>query len=322
MTKLSIAFVMALVAVATADTKAPKDAKPVESKPAPKDAKPVESKPAPTDAKPAGLAKQEIKGFSTPESVLYDAGSDTYLVANINGAPTEADDNGFISRVTPDGKIKDLKWIDGSKADVKLDAPKGMAIVGTTLYVADITVVRKFDAKTGKALGEIKIDGATFLNDVASRKAGGVFVTDSGLTPKFESSGTDAVYAIDAKDKVAALAKSKALAAPNGVIEAGGKTYTVTFGSGAIYEVPAKGDPKPEKMAKGQLDGVIVAKDGTFYVSSWEGKTIYKGKPGGKWEDLALDITSPADFGYDSKRNALLVPSFQGNTVTIVTLKK
>jgi hypothetical protein len=304
MTKLSIAFVLALAATAFADTK-----------PAPKDAK---TEPP----KAAGLAKQEIKGFSTPESVLYDAASDSYLVANINGAPTDADDNGFISRVTPDGKIKDLKWIDGSKADVKLDAPKGMAIVGGTLYVADITVVRKFDAKTGKATGEIKIDGATFLNDIAPRKAGGVFVTDSGLTPKFESSGTDAIYSIDGKDKVTAIAKSKALAAPNGIIESGGKTYAVTFGNGSIYEVPAKGDPKPEKMAKGQLDGVVVAADGTFYISSWEGKTIYKGKPGGKWEDLALDITSPADFGYDSKRNALLVPSFQGNTVTIVTLKK
>ena len=315
MTKLSIAFVMALVAVTSADTKpAPKEAKPADTKPAPKEVKP--------EPKPAGLAKQEIKGFSTPESVLYDAGSDSYLVANINGAPTEADDNGFISRVTPDGKIKDLKWIDGSKADVKLDAPKGMAIVGKVLYVADITVVRKFDTKTGKALGEIKIDGATFLNDVAPRKAGGVFVTDSGLTPKFESSGTDAIYAIDGKDKVTSLAKSKALAAPNGIIEAGGKTYVVTFGSGSIYEVPAKGDPKPEKLAKGQLDGVVVAADGTFYISSWEGKTIYKGKPGGTWEDLALDITSPADFGYDTKRKLLLVPSFQGNTVTIVTLKK
>ena len=50
--------------------------------------------------------------------------------------------------------------VDTAKADVKLDAPKGMAIVGNVLYVADITFVRKFDAKSGKALGEIKIDGA------------------------------------------------------------------------------------------------------------------------------------------------------------------
>ena len=35
-----------------------------------------------------GMLRMEIKdvGFQTPESVLYDAASDTYLVSNINGA--------------------------------------------------------------------------------------------------------------------------------------------------------------------------------------------------------------------------------------------
>jgi len=270
-----------------------------------------------------GIIRSEIKdaGFQTPESVLYDAASDTYLVSNINGTPTDADDNGFISRVTPDRKVKDLKWIDGSKPDVKLDAPKGMAINGGVLYVADITVVRKFDAKTGKPLGDIKVEGATFLNDVAVRKAGGIYVTDSGLTPKFEPSGTDAVYAIDKKDKVTALAKSKDLGGPNGVVEANGKVYVVTFGNGAFYEVPAKGEPKPEKLAKGKLDGIVALPDGRFIVSSWEAKTLYRGKPG-KWDDLQVNIESPADIGYDSKRNAILIPGFSTNTISIVTFSK
>jgi hypothetical protein len=33
-------------------------------------------------------------GLATPESVLYDAASDVYIVSNINGAPAAADDNG------------------------------------------------------------------------------------------------------------------------------------------------------------------------------------------------------------------------------------
>jgi len=274
-------------------------------------------------ATPEGLVRLDVKdaAFQTPESVLYDAATDTYLVSNINGTPFDTDDNGFISRVTPDGKVKDLKWIDGSKPDVKLDAPKGMAISGGVLYVADITFVRKFDAKTGKPLGEIKIDGATFLNDVSPRKAGGVFVTDSGLTPKFEPSGTDAIYAIDKAGKVSALAKAKTLGNPNGVVEANGKVYVVTFGSGAMYAVPAKGDPKPEALPKGKLDGIVALPDGNFLVSSWESKTIYRGKPG-KWEDLKVDIEAPADIGYDTKRKAILVPHFQGNKVSILTFSK
>jgi hypothetical protein len=266
-----------------------------------------------------GMMRTEVKdaAFQTPESVLYDAASDSYLVANINGAPTDVDDNGFISRLDGSGKLKELKWIDGSKGDVKLDAPKGMAIVGGVLYVADISVVRKFDAKTGKPKGEIKIDGATFLNDVSPRKAGGVFVTDSGLTPKFESSGTDAVYAIGKDDKVTALAKAKELGNPNGVVEANGKVYVVTFGTGAFYELPAKGEPKQEKLPKGKLDGIVALPDGTFLVSSWEGKTVFRGKPG-KWDDLQINVESPADIGYDTKRKLILVPHFQGNKVSIL----
>jgi hypothetical protein len=133
------------------------------------------------------------EGFATPESVLYDPDADIYLVSNINGTPLEADDNGYITKVSPDGKIIEAKWIDGTKDDVKLDAPKGMAIANGLLYVSDINVVRKFDLKTGEPKGEIKVDKATFLNDVANAPDGGIYVTDSGLDAKFASTGTDAV---------------------------------------------------------------------------------------------------------------------------------
>src|SRR3972149_4477688 len=43
-------------------------------------------------------------GFQTPESVLYDAAEDVYLVSNINGSPTAADGYGFISRIGPEGQ--------------------------------------------------------------------------------------------------------------------------------------------------------------------------------------------------------------------------
>ena len=47
----------------------------------------------------AGGAVIEVTdvGFQTPESVLHDTTADVYLVSNINGAPAEKDDNGFIS---------------------------------------------------------------------------------------------------------------------------------------------------------------------------------------------------------------------------------
>ena len=182
------------------------------------------------------------EGFSTPESVLYDADSDVYLVSNINGEPLGADDNGFIAKLSPDGTISEAKWIDGAKDNVKLDAPKGMAITGGVLYVSDITVVRQFDAKTGEPKGEIKIDGATFLNDVAAAPDGGVYVSDTGVDAKFAGNGSDAIYHISKDGKVHPLIKDKTLGNPNGIAAgADGSVWVVTFTSGEIYQINAKG---------------------------------------------------------------------------------
>jgi hypothetical protein len=83
--------------------------------------------------------------FATPESVLYDPTGDRYLVSNINGDPSAVDGNGYILELSPDGRVTNPKLIAGGMNKVRLDAPKGMAIVGSELWVADLTVVRKFD---------------------------------------------------------------------------------------------------------------------------------------------------------------------------------
>ena len=279
-------------------------------------------------AAPAAPADKRVvvkdAGFLTPESILYDAAADVYLVANINGEPAGADDNGFISKVSPDGKVTELKWIDGSKPDVKLDAPKGMAISGDILWVADITVVRKFDAKTGAPKGEVKIPGASFLNDVTAAEGGGVYVADTGINAKFEPAGTDAVYHIGKDGKVKPLVKAKDLGGPNGLAFANGSVWVVTFGSGELYEVAvkgAKGEKKPGvKLPKGQLDGLVVKDDGEILVSSWEGKAVYAGKPGGEWKAVLSDVEAPADIGWDSKRKVLLVPQFMANALILLPL--
>jgi sugar lactone lactonase YvrE len=190
--------------------------------------------PAPADPpKPAApTAAVKYTGFATPESVLYDADGDRYLVTNVNGKPTDKDNNGFVSALSPDGKVTSLKWIEGGTKGVKLDAPKGTVIVKGVLYVADITVVRMFDAKSGAPKGDIPIAGATFLNDMAAAPDGKVYVSDSGLkmgASGLEPNGTDAVYVID-KGKPKALAKSTELGGPNGLLVSDKGVVVVTFG--------------------------------------------------------------------------------------------
>ncbi len=109
----------------------------------------------------------ETAGFETPESALYDAASKTIYVSNVAGNPPDKDGNGFISKVSPEGKVTELKWATG------LDAPKGLAIVGGKLYAADVDQLAEIDLATGKVLTKYPAKDAKFLNDVAADSAVG-----------------------------------------------------------------------------------------------------------------------------------------------------
>ena len=277
----------------------------------------VEAPPTPPPAPPKPTPVLSLKDFATPESVLYDAKADVYLVSNVNGGPNAADGNGFISRISPDGSKVDLKWIEGGKKGVKLDAPKGSAIVGGTLYVADITRLRMFDAATGKPKGEVPLAGATFANDVVAGPDGKVYVSDSGIKideKGITPTGTDAVYVVE-KGKAKVLAKGDELGKPNGLLWSADKLWVVTFGSGELYSLDKagkKGDA--QKLPKGTLDGLVSVGD-SLLASSWEAQGVFKGKPGGSWDLVLPGLKAPADIGYDSKRSLVLVPLFQDNVV-------
>src|SRR6185437_10458961 len=65
-----------------------------------------------------------------PESVL--PVNKTLYVSEIDGEPWGKDGKAEIGKISRDGKVIDLNWITG------LNAPKGLAIRGDLLYVADL----------------------------------------------------------------------------------------------------------------------------------------------------------------------------------------
>jgi sugar lactone lactonase YvrE len=300
-------------------------APPVAVTPPPPPAATTAAAPAPEPPKATGPAPvvRYTEGIATPESVLYDEPNDRYLVSNINGKPTDLDNNGYITELSPDGKVVKAKFIAGGLNDVKLNAPKGMAIVGGILYVSDVSTVRKFDAKTGAAKGEIAVPGATFLNDVAAAPDGRLFVADSGIKPGqngFEPTGTDAIYVID-KGKLKPLIKSKDLGGPNGLLWTDKGLLVDTFNSNEVYRIDDKGVRQDiTKLPEGGLDGIIAAGDKLF-VTSWKASAVYSGKLNDKFEVVIANVSSPADIGYDTKRNRVLVPRFMENTVEVYEVK-
>jgi hypothetical protein len=282
----------------------------------------VESGP---DAAPAEIRVENV-GFTTPESVLHDPAADVYLVSNINGSPLGVDGNGFISRLSPVGTVIDLKWIDGENPGTELNAPKGMAIVGDTLFAADISVVRRFDRVTGEYLGAVEVPGSTFVNDLAATRDGRVIVSDSGMVfteNGAEPTGSAAVYIIDAEGALTTVAAGDALDLPNGVLDS--RTHdgivAATAGGAAVYLLDGDGERLDiATLPTGGLDGLVETDDGRLLVSSWEGSAVYAISPSGEITTVADNLPAPADIGWDAGRGLLLVPLFNDNAVVILSV--
>jgi hypothetical protein len=276
-----------------------------------------EPPPAPTPPKaPEPAFTLKDVGLATPESVIYDDQADVYLVANMNGTPTAVDGNGFISRISPDGQVAALKWIDGSKKATRLNSPKGMALSGELLYVADVDTVRMFERRTGKAKGEVKLKGATFAGDVAVGADGKIYVTDIGLEFSAdkppEPTKSDAVWVIE-KKKAKALAKTEELGHPNSIVSTASGLWLNALGTAELYQLDDKGARQSvQKLPQGGLDGLVVAGD-KVYVSSWDASGVFVGTPGGEFELVYKDLITPAEIGWDSRRNRLLVPLSKEN---------
>ena len=259
-------------------------------------------------------------GFDTPESVEYYADKDLYLVTNINGSPFTKADNGFISKLSPDGKVIDLKWIDGANKNVTLDAPKGMTIIGNKLLVADITQIRVFELPSGKQLPSIDVKGSSFLNGITAGNGDFVYVTDSGMKPGFKPAGSEAIYKVWMNGKIETILKAKDMGSPNGILNDNGDIYVVFFNVPKLIKIDDKGHvtemPKPFSA---RLDGLVKLKDGSLAMSSWESYSIETYKDG-EYETIAEDLNAPADMDVDTKRNRLLIPLFNANKVVILPL--
>lgn len=257
-----------------------------------------------------------VDSFRTPESVLYDATMDVYVVSNINGSPFEKDGDGFLSRVGTDGRVLELRWVDGASEGVTLHAPKGMGMSGDTLFVADLDEVRLFDRVTGAPLGSWPVRGAAFLNDVAVGPDGTVYVTDTGLDRNFQAQA-GAVYRFDAQGRATALARVRQ-SGPNGIIaEAEGVTVVMWSGEVARFDLQGRRTELP-RSSVAQLDGVIRMRLGALVASAWQDSSIIRLGPGETaWSRVMGNLHSPADIGYDTRRNRILVPIFQEDRIEI-----
>ena len=254
-----------------------------------------------------------LEGLETPESAYFDEARDTLYVSNINGEPTDKDGNGYISRVSPDGQMLEAQWVAG------LDAPKGLASDGATLYVSDIDRLVAIDIEAGEISGTWPAEGAIFLNDTALDAAGRIYVSDMIAEKIFVLADGD----------LSVLAEGEALQHPNGLsmrdgrllvapwgidlqedftTKTGGHLLTVDVETGSV-EPLGSGDPV------GNLDGLEPDGDGNWIVSDWIAGAVYRiADDGSKTMLLDLD-TGSADLEYIPDQSLLIVPMMLNNTL-------
>lgn len=282
--------------------------------------KPPPEVPPPPTATKVGT----VDSMQTPESVKWDSVQDVYFVANINGSPLAKDNNGFISRVRPDGSIESLKFIEGGKPGVMLNAPKGMGISGDTLWVTDIDAVRAFNVKTGAPVMSVDLrrQGAIFLNDLAVGPDGALYITDSAIgfdeQGNMTHPGIDRIFRIGERHQVSVAAEGDTLQRPNGITwdEVGKRFIVAPFGGPPVYAWK-QGNVAPSAIARGPggFDGVEMVQ-GRVFISSWTDSTVSAYESGSQVKVIS-GVASPADIGYDAKRNRILIPVFNANRMEI-----
>lgn len=238
--------------------------------------------------------------FHIPESVFFDKEHNVLYVSNIDGSPVVKDENGFISKVSTEGKVIELRWITG------LNAPKGMGKFKGKLYVSDIDQLVEIDIKKGKILKKYSAEGAIFLNDIAIDKSGVVYVSDlSG----------NAIYRMQG-GQIKKWYEHEELVYPNGLFYLDGKLYA------GCRDKIIKIDPENQEyeilvQETGGIDGLNIDEQGNFIISDFYGKVQCVSKTGEKKVlfDTTFETINAADIYYEKSNHMLYVPTFRDGRV-------
>jgi hypothetical protein len=263
----------------------------------------------------------ETSNLQGPESARYDRELDVWFVSNVNGLPGAKDNNGYISRLRPDGTPYQLKFIEGGKKGVTLNAPKGLAIKGDTLWVADIDFARAFNKRTGAPIANVTARGRVkFLNGAAVGPDGAIYMTDTGIifSPKGDIShpGPDQVLRITRSGATAALTSPK-LEGPNGIAwDSRAQRFVIVsfLGKGIYGWKPGDKDLTSLGTGPGQQDGVALLPDGRVLVTSWADSSLFVLSKG-EAKKVASGIASPADIDFNPKDSRVAVPQLMVNKV-------
>jgi len=276
------------------------------------------------------------------ESCSYDAQRGVIVVPNrVMPQAVQAND-AFVSFINHDGSVNTARWIGvQSPADraklapaLVLNEPYGSDIVNGMLYLADrdggtsatdpsVAVIRKFDLKTGAPDGSARIDGVSWINDIAVAGDGTAYATNSGDFGPTPNPASWQVWKISPDGHPSLFLQAAPLAVPNGVaIDPAGNIVVVNTGDDAVLTFsPAGALLKTEHAAQPGSDGIVIMADGTKYVSSVRNGGVSRIRPGRPAELIARNIPSAASMCYDAGAKQLVIPMNPNNGLAFVPIR-
>ncbi len=259
-----------------------------------------------------------VLGFEGPESARYDSAQDVFFVSNMTGYGSRKDGNGYVTRMSAADPNAATVFVQGGRNGAVLNSPKGLALHGDTLWVADIDALRGFDRHTGAPLATVDLAplGAVLLNDVAVGPDGTVRVTDTGIEMGevgVVHTGPDRIFVVGPNRAVSVMAAGPALRQPNGITwDAAGRRWIVVSFDPFVGEIAAfaEGDSTRHvvhRAPKGRLDGVEVLPGGAILYASWADSSVHL-LAGGRDRQVVRAVPEPADIGVDTRRHRLAIP--------------
>jgi SMP-30/gluconolaconase/LRE-like protein len=271
-----------------------------------------------------------VDGFRQPESVKYDSAEDVFYVSNMYGEGSTKDGIGYIARFNA-ADLGDMRIVvEGGRNGATLDAPKGLALHGDTLWTADIDVLRAFDKHTGAPLAAIDLRPyrAVLLNDLDVGPDGSLHVTDTGII--MSDKGVlyprgDKIFVIGPGRSVSIVAQGDSLHLPNGITWDGSRKRWIVVSFDPFHSevyVP-HGDSARTVLGsgKGRFDGVEVLADGTILVTCWTDSSVHAFGDG-RDTKIVRNLPMAADLGLDTRRNRVAVPLVNRGRVEIWSLPR
>jgi hypothetical protein len=276
------------------------------------------------------------------ESCSYDPDRGVIVVPNRGVTQNVLTNDAFVSFINHDGSVNTARWIGvQSPADrvrstpaLVLNEPYGSDIVNGMLYVADrdggtsaadasIAVIRRFDMKTGAPVGEVRMPGVDWINDIEVADDGTVYATRTGAFGERADPATWQIWKIAPNGTASVFVQGAPLFQPNGIaLDPQGNIVVVNLGDDAVLTFSPAGQlVKTEHAAQGGNDGLVIMPDGTKYVSSVRFGGVSRIRAGSPTELIARNIPSAASMCYDAGANQLVIPMNPNNGLAFISLR-